>query len=106
MDSNLHGVQNFWFVCANADFFMSLGSIHRLDEELKPRSCLVLEEDEGFSDWSHRLETCNEKEVQADSRAGPSAPPDPEEELQRGRRAQRASRGAPQKVEQVMHPVS
>ncbi|XP_034719467.1 lymphocyte-specific protein 1 isoform X1 [Etheostoma cragini] len=37
-----------------------------LDEELKPRCCLVLEEDEGFSDWSHRLEGRNEQEVQDD----------------------------------------
>uniref|UniRef100_A0A8C6KQA5 Non-muscle caldesmon-like n=2 Tax=Nothobranchius furzeri TaxID=105023 RepID=A0A8C6KQA5_NOTFU len=33
------------------------------DEELK-LSCLVLEEDEGFSDWSHRLENRNEHKVQ------------------------------------------
>ncbi|KAK5874441.1 hypothetical protein PBY51_019385 [Eleginops maclovinus] len=39
-----------------------------LDEELKPR-CLVLEEDEGFSDWSHRLENRPEQEVQDDCRA-------------------------------------
>ncbi|XP_023262706.1 non-muscle caldesmon-like [Seriola lalandi dorsalis] len=40
-----------------------------LDEELKPSCCLVLEEDEGFSDWSHRLENRSEQEVQDDSRA-------------------------------------
>ncbi|XP_041640698.1 lymphocyte-specific protein 1-like isoform X2 [Cheilinus undulatus] len=34
------------------------------DEELKPSCCLVLEEDEGFSDWTHRLENRNEQEVQ------------------------------------------
>ncbi|MED6293079.1 hypothetical protein CHARACLAT_007133 [Characodon lateralis] len=33
------------------------------DEELKP-CCFVLEEDEGFSDWSNRLENRNEQEVQ------------------------------------------
>ncbi|XP_028257945.1 lymphocyte-specific protein 1-like [Parambassis ranga] len=74
-----------------------------LDEELKPR-CLVLEEDEGFSDWSHRLETRNEQEVQANSRTRPSAPPDPEVEggeLEHSRRAQKASRTAPEKVKQI-----
>ncbi|XP_074522910.1 uncharacterized protein LOC141788022 isoform X2 [Halichoeres trimaculatus] len=40
-----------------------------LDEELKPSCCLVLEEDEGFSDWSHRLENRNEQEVPDDCRA-------------------------------------
>ncbi|KAI9526573.1 hypothetical protein NQZ68_038286 [Dissostichus eleginoides] len=40
-----------------------------LDGELKPRCCLVLEEDEGFSDWSHRLENRPEQEVQDDCRA-------------------------------------
>ncbi|XP_035538375.1 lymphocyte-specific protein 1-like isoform X2 [Morone saxatilis] len=56
-----------------------------LDEELKPSCCLVLEEDEGFSDWSHRLENRNEQEVPDDCRARvqrPSTPqwkPDPEE---------------------------
>ncbi|XP_033961501.1 non-muscle caldesmon-like isoform X2 [Pseudochaenichthys georgianus] len=33
-----------------------------LDGELKPRCCLVLEEDEGFSDWSHRLENRPEQD--------------------------------------------
>ncbi|KAM4743889.1 uncharacterized protein FYW61_000099 isoform 3-T3 [Anableps anableps] len=37
------------------------------DEELKP-SRFVLEEDEGFSDWSHRLENRNEQEVQENFR--------------------------------------
>ncbi|XP_042263966.1 non-muscle caldesmon-like isoform X2 [Thunnus maccoyii] len=37
------------------------------DEELKPSCCLVLDEDEGFSDWSHRLENRNESEAQCDS---------------------------------------
>ncbi|XP_042347097.1 LOW QUALITY PROTEIN: non-muscle caldesmon-like [Plectropomus leopardus] len=46
-----------------------------LDEELKPRCCLVLEEDEGFSDWSHRLESRNEQEVQDDCRARVQRPP-------------------------------
>ncbi|KAJ4946907.1 hypothetical protein JOQ06_008950 [Pogonophryne albipinna] len=34
----------------------------KLDRELKPRCCLVLEEDEGFSDWSHRLENRPEQD--------------------------------------------
>ncbi|KAM4596376.1 uncharacterized protein V3H82_015910 isoform 1-T1 [Fundulus diaphanus] len=38
------------------------------DEALKP-SCSVLEEDEGFSDWSHRLENRNEQEVPDNFRA-------------------------------------
>ncbi|KAM9367029.1 uncharacterized protein ABDE67_005992 [Symphorus nematophorus] len=60
-----------------------------LDEDLKPSCCLVLEEDEGFSDWSHRLENRNEPEVPEDCRARvqrPSTPPQwrpkPEEEKQ------------------------
>ncbi|XP_017282232.1 non-muscle caldesmon isoform X2 [Kryptolebias marmoratus] len=54
------------------------------DEELKP-SCSVMEEDEGFSDWSHRLENRNEREVQEVCRAKgrkPSAPSGPEEKKQ------------------------
>ncbi|XP_068584879.1 lymphocyte-specific protein 1-like [Cebidichthys violaceus] len=56
------------------------------DEELKPRCCLVLEEDEGFSDWSHRLENRSEQEARDDCRAGLQRPltqrwkPEPEEE--------------------------
>ncbi|XP_071345652.1 non-muscle caldesmon-like [Trachinotus anak] len=59
-----------------------------LDEELKPSCCLVLEEDEGFSDWSHRLENRSEQEVQDDCRArvqtasAPQRKPGPEEEKQ------------------------
>ncbi|XP_077375696.1 uncharacterized protein LOC144017711 [Festucalex cinctus] len=30
------------------------------DEEMKPSCCFVQEEDEGFSDWSHRLENRND----------------------------------------------
>ncbi|XP_010767135.1 lymphocyte-specific protein 1-like [Notothenia coriiceps] len=47
----------------------SVCAFARLDGELKPRCCLVLEEDEGFSDWSHRLENRPEQEVQDDCRA-------------------------------------
>ncbi|CAJ1050019.1 lymphocyte-specific protein 1-like isoform X3 [Xyrichtys novacula] len=40
-----------------------------LDEELKPSCCSVLEEDEGFSDWSHRLENrSTDQEVPEDCR--------------------------------------
>ncbi|XP_045889175.1 lymphocyte-specific protein 1-like [Micropterus dolomieu] len=59
-----------------------------LDKELKPSCCLVLEEDEGFSDWSHRLENRNEQEVPDDCKAqvqGLSTPqqkPEAEEEKQ------------------------
>lgn len=45
-----------------------LWSVFRSDEELKA-SGFVLEEDEGFSDWSHRLENRNEPEVQDNFRA-------------------------------------
>nr|XP_020443978.1 caldesmon, smooth muscle-like [Monopterus albus] len=48
-----------------------------LDEELKPSCLLVLEEDEGFSDWTHRLENRHEQEAQDNCRASeqrPSAP--------------------------------
>ncbi|XP_044071243.1 non-muscle caldesmon-like isoform X2 [Siniperca chuatsi] len=86
-----------------------------LDEELKPRCCLVLEEDEGFSDWSHRLEN-RELEVTDDCRARvqrlstPQRKPQPEEEKQqedeeeegceRGRsgRSQEASTRPPEKM--------
>ncbi|KAG7242746.1 hypothetical protein INR49_020121 [Caranx melampygus] len=79
-----------------------------LDEELKPSCCLVLEEDEGFSDWSHRLEQRSEHEVQYDSRArqqtssAPQWKPRPEEgkrqdeeeqrERERGCEPERSSR--------------
>ncbi|XP_070685886.1 non-muscle caldesmon-like [Pempheris klunzingeri] len=59
-----------------------------LDGELKPSCCLVLEEDEGFSDWSHRLENRHEQEVQDDCRVREQRPspaqckPEPEEEKQ------------------------
>uniref|UniRef100_A0A8C2WJN8 Uncharacterized protein n=1 Tax=Cyclopterus lumpus TaxID=8103 RepID=A0A8C2WJN8_CYCLU len=91
-----------------------------LDEELKPRCCLVLEEDEGFSDWSHRLENRSEQEVQQDCRAGLQRPsthrrkPRPEEEKRQegeekekekeeeeeeeGCRSQEASTRPPEKV--------
>ncbi|XP_005952365.1 trichohyalin [Haplochromis burtoni] len=52
------------------------------DEELKPSCSVGLDEDEGFSDWSHRLETRNEQEMQNGCRAKeqrPSAsPPNPQ----------------------------
>lgn len=47
----------------------------RWEEELKPSCCLVLEEDEGFSDWSHRLDKSNEQEVQDICRAREQRPP-------------------------------
>lgn len=77
---------------------------------------MVLEEDEGFSDWSHRLENRNEAEVPEDGRATvqrPSTPqwkPEPEEEKQqddeeeegcepeRSDRSQEASPRPPEKV--------
>ncbi|KAM9409297.1 uncharacterized protein KZ484_001567 isoform 2-T2 [Pholidichthys leucotaenia] len=55
------------------------------DEESKPSCCLAQDEDEGFSDWSHRLENRNEQEIPDDSgvrELRPSAPPAPEEEKQ------------------------
>ncbi|XP_037547960.1 lymphocyte-specific protein 1 isoform X2 [Nematolebias whitei] len=54
------------------------------DEEVKP-SCSALEEDEGFSDWSHRLEHRSEHELQEACRAKehvPAAPSGPEEKKQ------------------------
>ncbi|XP_069383279.1 lymphocyte-specific protein 1-like [Paralichthys olivaceus] len=78
----------------------------QLDEELKPRCCLVLEEDEGFSDWSHRLENRNEQEARDNCRVrertastAPRWKPGPEEEKQdedEGRELERRSR--PQKA--------
>lgn len=59
-------------------------SLLRSDEELKP-SCSALEEDEGFSDWSHRLEHRNEHELQEACRAKehvPAAPSAAEEKKQ------------------------
>lgn len=43
-------------------------SVFRSEEKLKP-SRFVLEEDEGFSDWSHRLENRHETEEQENCRA-------------------------------------
>lgn len=38
--------------------------VFRLEEELKPSSSSsALEEDEGFGDWSHRMENRGEQEV-------------------------------------------
>ncbi|KAM4592547.1 uncharacterized protein PAE49_020716 isoform 2-T2 [Odontesthes bonariensis] len=57
------------------------------DEGLKPSCCLVLDEDEGFSDWSHRLENRTEHEAQEDCRVKeqrPSASADPEKEKEQG----------------------
>uniref|UniRef100_UPI0037E78FA6 lymphocyte-specific protein 1-like isoform X2 n=1 Tax=Semicossyphus pulcher TaxID=241346 RepID=UPI0037E78FA6 len=60
-----------------------------LDEELKPSCRFVLEEDEGFSDGSHRLENRTEQEVPEDCRARlqrsstPQRKPQPEEEKQK-----------------------
>ncbi|XP_047437152.1 lymphocyte-specific protein 1-like [Mugil cephalus] len=63
------------------------------DEELKPRCCLVLDEDEGFSDWSHRLE----KDESRAGRQRPSAPPpDPEEEKRREYKEEQEERGEPE----------
>ncbi|XP_041793708.1 lymphocyte-specific protein 1-like [Chelmon rostratus] len=69
-------------------------------EELKPSCCSALEEDEGFSDWSHRLENRNEQEVSDDCRTRVQRPstPEPEEEKQQedeeeeGRQPQRSDR--------------
>ncbi|XP_069581727.1 lymphocyte-specific protein 1-like isoform X1 [Brachyistius frenatus] len=62
------------------------------DEELKPSCRLVLEEDEGFSDWSHRLENRNEQEVQDSCRTRQqrrSAPPVPEAEEEEEKKKQK-----------------
>lgn len=54
--------------------------VFRLEEELKPSSSSnssnsnnssALEEDEGFSDWSHRMENRGEQEVSEQWRRGP-----------------------------------
>lgn len=54
------------------------------EEDLKPSRCRpVLDEDEGFSDWSHRLDHRSDREVQTDSRgrkSRASRPPEPLEE--------------------------
>lgn len=49
---------------------------------MKPSSFLVLEEDEGFSDWSHRLE--NRHEVQDDCRAQERRPSAPQQKPEAG----------------------
>lgn len=84
-----------------------------MDEELKPSCCLVLEEDEGFSDWSHRLENRTEPEVTEDCGAtvqrplNPKWKPEPgeekqqedeEEEPERSGWSQEASPRPPEKV--------
>ena len=82
----------------------------RSDGELKPSCCLVLDEDEGFSDWSHRLENRNEHEAQEDCRVKeqrPSASADPEKDKEQGdeeedggerRSSEEASTQPPEKV--------
>ncbi|XP_029284363.1 lymphocyte-specific protein 1-like [Cottoperca gobio] len=82
-----------------------------LDEELKPRRCFVLEEDEGFSDWSQRLENRNEQEVQDDCRARvqrPSTPqgkPEPEEEKQQGGEEEKQQEGEDEKQQERKEEV-
>ncbi|XP_008295538.1 non-muscle caldesmon-like isoform X1 [Stegastes partitus] len=79
------------------------------DEELKPSCCLVLEEDEGFSDWSNRLENRNEQETQDDCRARElraAAPAEPGKEKQQedGGEPERGSwkHGAPRRPAEKM----
>ncbi|XP_071401480.1 non-muscle caldesmon-like [Centroberyx affinis] len=74
------------------------------EEELKPSGRLVLEEDEGFSDWSHKLENRREQEVQESRRVRENRPatprwkPDPEEEKEEeSSRSQEASGRLPEK---------
>ncbi|KAM8762370.1 uncharacterized protein AB9X84_007168 [Acanthopagrus schlegelii] len=81
-----------------------------LDEDLKPSCCLVLEEDEGFSDWSHRLENRNDQEVPDDCRVRVQRPlmsqwkPEPgedkqqEDEEEQSGRSQEASARPPEKM--------
>lgn len=81
---------------------------------------MVLEEDEGFSDWSHRLENRSEREqVRGDCRAGgrtPTAPrwkSGPEEEKERGdeeegrgpERSSRSHEASPLPAEKVQGPA-
>ncbi|XP_078140643.1 uncharacterized protein LOC139929663 [Centroberyx gerrardi] len=78
------------------------------EEELKPSGRLVLEEDEGFSDWSHKLENRREQEVQESCRVRENRPathrwkPDPEEEKEEEKeessRFQEASGRLPEKM--------
>ncbi|XP_068596799.1 lymphocyte-specific protein 1-like [Brachionichthys hirsutus] len=49
----------------------------QLEEELTARCVLVLEEDEGFSDWSHRLESRTKRDVPDDCSAGVQRHPAP-----------------------------
>uniref|UniRef100_UPI003AAE2F93 lymphocyte-specific protein 1-like n=1 Tax=Centroberyx gerrardi TaxID=166262 RepID=UPI003AAE2F93 len=84
------------------------------EEELKPSGRLVLEEDEGFSDWSHKLENRREQEVQESCRVRENRPathrwkPDPEEEKEEEKeessRFQEASGRLPEKVRRLTDP--
>ncbi|XP_070821813.1 lymphocyte-specific protein 1-like [Chaetodon trifascialis] len=62
------------------------------EEELKPRCCSALEEDEGFSDWSHRLENRHEQEVRDDCRARTQTEKQQEGEEEEGCQPQRSDR--------------
>ncbi|CAK6976967.1 non-muscle caldesmon-like [Scomber scombrus] len=72
----------------------SLAHNKESEEELKPSCCLVLDEDEGFSDWSHRLENRNDPEAQDDGRTRQQRPstlqwkPDKEEKQQEDKKEQ------------------
>uniref|UniRef100_A0AAQ5Z663 Lymphocyte specific protein 1 a n=2 Tax=Amphiprion ocellaris TaxID=80972 RepID=A0AAQ5Z663_AMPOC len=79
------------------------------DEELKPSCCLVLEEDEGFSDWSNRLENRNEQEVQDDCRTRrprASAPAEPEKEKQQEEEEQQEDGGGEPERSSWKHEAS
>ncbi|GLD55768.1 lymphocyte-specific protein 1-like isoform X2 [Lates japonicus] len=82
-------------------------------EELKPSCCLVLEEDEGFSDWSHRLEVLQDDcRAREQTRSTPQWKPGHEEkkkqedgeeeeegpEPARSSQAQEASTRPPEKI--------
>lgn len=78
--------------------------VFRLEEELKPSSSSsALEEDEGFGDWSHRMENRGEQEAMEEWRrrapttpslerkAEPGEEQQPEEEEEQSQEASRSS---------------
>ncbi|XP_058485308.1 lymphocyte-specific protein 1-like [Solea solea] len=68
--------------CAVATHHDNLTHSVASDCDLKPSYSLVLEEDEGFGDWSHRLENRNEQEVMKQPPLAPQLIPGSKEEKQ------------------------
>lgn len=73
-------------------------AFRREEEELKPScSSSALEEDEGFGDWSHRMENRGEQEVSEEWRRGALTAPSLEQKAEPGEEeSQEASQSSPE----------